>query len=622
MDESDGVPTSPSSGSGSWSWLAALLGTAALGGVLAGCLAELNGPPEIRQHIRIEEGLRAGMDLLRLAEGASWLVSSATQLEGAQTSSERESIHIHLRQRTDQLLKLSRQIMESERPPPNLPLLRRLGSNLDVYIEELNSRVQQRITAEGELCAAVERVSEQRSLYHAAIASLREERLPPQLGTIREELDELGRALADKLLLVPSLTQSSRVLERQRAFQQTASRLGSLLDRLPISQNSAWRADAARQLVALGIDPGNIFELAEEHLMLADAASEITRSIHNTASQAAATARRIASDIQEEAETHGTSTLTGLTMAPAVAGGFTALAMVGAGLLARRWTPPLPPGAAAPRPAADLDGGTREDAPLRILLAEDEPFNQTVIASMLRRAGHAVTVVGTGREAIAALEATPETERFDLVLMDLRMPEMDGREATQRIRALPCPHHARVRIIVLTASVVPEESERCLAAGADAVLSKPLRLAALEPFLRRLAPGEESTPTAIDAPRPEPTPVLNEDAIRQMLAHLPAQRIASLMAGTAATLRDYHQTLEQAWNAGDRAAAGAMAHKIAGVSGIYGCEALHCAAQRLEAALAADDTDIAEPKRAVDAALEPALSALRTQSASLLEGGA
>jgi CheY-like chemotaxis protein len=107
---------------------------------------------------------------------------------------------------------------------------------------------------------------------------------------------------------------------------------------------------------------------------------------------------------------------------------------------------------------------------LRILLAEDNAVNQTLAKRLLEKRGHRVAVTGNGSEALAALH----DEAFDLVLMDVQMPEMDGIEATAAIRARERASGAHVPIIAMTAHAMKGDQERCVAAGMDGYVSKPI----------------------------------------------------------------------------------------------------------------------------------------------------
>ena len=128
--------------------------------------------------------------------------------------------------------------------------------------------------------------------------------------------------------------------------------------------------------------------------------------------------------------------------------------------------------AEAIRPATPAPAAAAETIPaaLRILLAEDNRVNQFLAVRLLEKAGHQVVTASNGRAVLEALAR----DRFDLALMDLQMPEMDGFEATARIREQERGTGARLPIIALTANAMVGDRERCLEAGMDGYLSKPI----------------------------------------------------------------------------------------------------------------------------------------------------
>jgi CheY-like chemotaxis protein len=119
--------------------------------------------------------------------------------------------------------------------------------------------------------------------------------------------------------------------------------------------------------------------------------------------------------------------------------------------------------------------------PLRVLLADDSPANQTLGKNILESQGHVVTVVSNGREAIDALRSSA----YDVILMDVEMPVMDGISATRLIRSQECQQAARVPIVAVTTR---DDSKSCLDAGMDAFLAKPLRSESLCRALESIFP--------------------------------------------------------------------------------------------------------------------------------------
>ncbi len=148
--------------------------------------------------------------------------------------------------------------------------------------------------------------------------------------------------------------------------------------------------------------------------------------------------------------------------------------------------------AAEPRAAAPIDAAKPAASSLRVLLAEDNAVNQQVALHLLEKLGHRADVAGNGLEAIAALERQP----YDIVLMDVQMPELDGLDATRQICARWAPE-ARPRIIAMTANALPEDREACFAAGMDDYVAKPIRPEALARALSRArsraVPSESGT---------------------------------------------------------------------------------------------------------------------------------
>ncbi|MEX0886091.1 MAG: response regulator [Phycisphaeraceae bacterium] len=207
----------------------------------------------------------------------------------------------------------------------------------------------------------------------------------------------------------------------------------------------------------------------------------------------------------------------------------------------------------------------------RILLAEDNPINQMVARELLEAEGFDVTTAATGAEAVDAVRREP----FDLVLMDCQMPEMDGFEATARIEALHASGEitARPRIVALTANAMHGDRERCLEAGMDEYLSKPLNrqqmLATITRLLGRdkdaVEAGADGGRVAGDAPAPlEPggASICVEDLLRQCMNNgALARRVLSTFNQTSP---DDLAALRDAVERGDKMKIEMTAHKLKG----------------------------------------------------------
>jgi CheY-like chemotaxis protein len=132
-------------------------------------------------------------------------------------------------------------------------------------------------------------------------------------------------------------------------------------------------------------------------------------------------------------------------------------------------------------PAARLSPGKK----MRILVAEDNRVNQVIVTRILQRLGHALVIANNGKEALSLLAQQP----FDLVLMDVQMPEMDGFLATEQIRKMERSTQTHIPIIAMTAHAMKGDRERCLSAGMDGYVSKPINAVELEAAIAGCAAG-------------------------------------------------------------------------------------------------------------------------------------
>ena len=204
--------------------------------------------------------------------------------------------------------------------------------------------------------------------------------------------------------------------------------------------------------------------------------------------------------------------------------------------------------------AGSSPGAQLPPSGLKILLGEDDPVNQQVAMALLERWGHAVTLAANGLEALAALDA----DHFDLVLMDVQMPEMDGLDATRRIRL--DDRFSSIPVVALTGHASQKELDRCAAAGMDDHLSKPFRPEELRAIVEGWA-RKGSGATERDPIGGEP-PVLLEifrETMREAGIESVVESVVSIFLGE---LPQRMAALETAVEEGDSAAVEREAHAL------------------------------------------------------------
>ena len=244
--------------------------------------------------------------------------------------------------------------------------------------------------------------------------------------------------------------------------------------------------------------------------------------------------------------------------------------------------------------------------PLSVLLAEDNVVNQRVAAALLSTLGHRVTVCGNGREAVQHVAAG----QFDLVLMDIQMPVLDGLAATAEIRALPDPAKASIPILAISANVREDDVARYNEGGIHFVLSKPLRPDSLKAMLIKMAgDGPAPRPEApASAAAEELMDTLQVDALREALA---PEKLSELYGMAKQSLLTGADLLREGWRTGDPGEIKTAAHRVAGVARNFGCLALGKCAARIEDDAKAGGTGH-DQQGAFEALLTASISALPT----------
>jgi CheY-like chemotaxis protein/HPt (histidine-containing phosphotransfer) domain-containing protein len=272
-----------------------------------------------------------------------------------------------------------------------------------------------------------------------------------------------------------------------------------------------------------------------------------------------------------------------------------------------------------------FDATLAEHHPLRILLAEDNAVNVKLALRLLERIGYTADVAENGFEVLEAIEREP----YDVVLMDVQMPEMDGLEATRRIRS-QWPHRP-LRIIAMTANAMGGDREMCLAAGMDDYLSKPVRpqllAAALDAAAATVRAAAEAAsdatstgPTAATsgesrASGPAGPSAIDPAALAELFESVggDADFVGEVVDAYLADAPIQLEAMRAALAAGDLVALGRAAHTLKGNSRNVGASNLAEVARRIEEqARAGDATEAAERIDAAADAFGAVVAALAT----------
>jgi len=237
--------------------------------------------------------------------------------------------------------------------------------------------------------------------------------------------------------------------------------------------------------------------------------------------------------------------------------------------------------------------------PLRVLVAEDHAVNRAYLEAVLEKLGHHGVFVGDGHGAVLAVQTQPLDEPFDIVLMDLHMPDMDGFTAARTIRAMPAPK-GRVPIVALTADAFQASRELAREAGMEGFLTKPAHLPQLREALMRYGAGAaNASPEAGAFARPtddaNPASLLDMATVNDVMQALTGPRYAELLGRffdeRAATLA----ALRQAVLSASQSQLRSRAHSLKGSSASLGLRAVSAVAQQLQTSVVGPGSDPLDP---------------------------
>ena len=225
---------------------------------------------------------------------------------------------------------------------------------------------------------------------------------------------------------------------------------------------------------------------------------------------------------------------------------------------------------------------------LRVLLAEDSAFYHEIIQNILTKLGYALDIAMDGEEAVSAVRETC----YDLILMDLRMPRMDGLTAVAAIRRLP-DNRGQIPIIALTADLSEQEKQRFHAHGVNDILIKPIDVAKLKDTMRRLTKPHD--PSSREIPAAQEIPPQADTEVVRLFLYEATQRL---------------ETLREALRQGDSECVAREAHTLKGTSAYFNADAMQEFAVKLEQMATTGDLEGAQP---VFNQLEQAYAALQAK---------
>ena len=230
---------------------------------------------------------------------------------------------------------------------------------------------------------------------------------------------------------------------------------------------------------------------------------------------------------------------------------------------------------AVPDDELDREDDVPAVSDFRILLAEDNTTNQLVIGNMLERLGCLVDVVSNGLEAVDAVQSRP----YDVVLMDVSMPEMDGLEATKQIRSLEGPI-SKIPIIALTAYALDEDRQTAFAAGMDEFVSKPVSRIELARAISRQGETHKNGRPA-KRTEPEGAEYFDMSVFDAVVGGMGDETRKKALAAFSSELEAYGQRAVKAGETGHLEELEKTSHLIKGIAGTFGAGALHKAAARV-----------------------------------------